>query len=341
MLSMLITREAGTNALAFARRELFQPLGITDAVWPSDPKGNNYGWGDLQLHPRDMAKIGQLFLQRGRWGERQVVSEKWVRQATHPRVEKTSGADHYGYFWWMPGPKFPGVFEAIGRGGQRITVWPAKETVLVYTGGGFNNDHLTPFLLKALKSNTPLPSNPSALAKLREHLTAARKAPAPQAVPKLPPLAAHISGRKYALAANSLEFASLTLEFGRSDEATLGFARLGQTFQCGVGLDNVPRFSTDKLIDLPFACKGSWVDDQTLFLELDRVAGISCYQFTLRFSDHGGSMDGAVNEHWFSERGVARRHHAIVAAKIRSCTSVALLYISVMTEMSDIERKNI
>jgi CubicO group peptidase (beta-lactamase class C family) len=296
VLSVLITRKAGTNALAFARRELFEPLGIRDEAWPSDPKGNNYGWGDLQLHPRDMAKIGQLFLQRGRWGERQVISEKWIGEATRPHVEKTIGTDQYGYFWWMPGPKYPGVFEAIGRGGQRITVWPAKELVLVYTGGGFNNDHLTPFILKALRSNTPLPSNPSALAKLREHLAAARKAPAPQPVPKVPPLAARISGRKYALASNSLEFAALTLQFGKPDEATLRFTRLGQNFQCGVGLDNVLRFSTDKLIDLPFACKGRWLDDETFFLELDRVAGVSCYQFTLHFADHGGSMNVALRE---------------------------------------------
>ena len=74
VLSIVLTRLTGTNALGFARRELFELLGIHDLWWPADPRGHNHGWGDLQMHPRDMAKIGQLFLQRGRWGDRQILS---------------------------------------------------------------------------------------------------------------------------------------------------------------------------------------------------------------------------------------------------------------------------
>jgi CubicO group peptidase (beta-lactamase class C family) len=295
VLSALITRKTGTNALAFARRELFEPLGIRDVAWPADSAGNNFGWGDLQLHPRDMAKIGQLFLQRGRWGERQVISEKWVHDATRAHVPKTAGTDQYGYFWWLPGPKYPGVFEAIGRGGQRIIVWPAKELVVVCTGGGFNNDHLTPFILKALKSDAALPPNPRAIARLRDHLATVRKAPASQPVPKLPPLAARISGRKHALTSNSLDLSAMTLRFDKPAEATLRFTRLKEEFACAVGLDGVLRFSTQNLIDLPFACKGRWLDDQTFFLELDRVAGVSCFHFTIRFGE-GETIDVALKE---------------------------------------------
>jgi CubicO group peptidase (beta-lactamase class C family) len=296
VLSALITRKTGTNALAFARRELFEPLGIHDVAWTADSQGNHYGWGDLQLHPRDMAKIGQLFLQRGRWGERQIISEKWIRQATRAHVEKTTGSARYGYYWWVPGPKYAGVFEAVGRGGQRITVWPDKELVLVYTGGGFNNDHLTPFILKALKSDAPLPSNPQMLAKLRDQLAVAKRPPPPQPVLKLPPLAARISGRQYALTANSLDLTALTIHFDKSADATLRFTRLGDEFTCGVGLDGVPQFSKQHLVDLPFACKGRWLDDQTFFLEVDRVAGVSCFHFTLRFMDDGNSLNVALKE---------------------------------------------
>jgi hypothetical protein len=61
VLSAMISRAAGANALAFARDNLFGPLGIQSAIWPADPQGVTHGWGDLQLHPRDMARIGQLF----------------------------------------------------------------------------------------------------------------------------------------------------------------------------------------------------------------------------------------------------------------------------------------
>jgi CubicO group peptidase (beta-lactamase class C family) len=296
VLSVLITKVAGTNALAFARRELFEPLGIRDAAWPADPHGDNHGWGDLQLHPRDMAKIGQLFLRRGRWGERQIISESWIDSATRAHVERTSGKDQYGYFWWVPGPEYAGVFEAIGRGGQRIIVWPAKELVVVYTGGGFNNDELTKFILKAVKADKPMPANLTATARLREQVNAAKRAPLPQAVPKLPALAARVSGRSYKLNANSLDLSELALQFNGKSEATVRLRRFGQDLSCAVGLDGVLRFSTDMLVELPFACKGGWLDEKTFLLELDRVAEVSCYRFTMAFAEPGSKVSIALKE---------------------------------------------
>lgn len=301
LLSALLTQVTGTNALAFAQRELFHPLGILDSAWPADPEGNNFGWGDLQLHPRDMARLGQLFLQRGRWASRQIVPEGWLRVATLAHVQRTGGKDHYGYYWWVS-DELPGLFEAVGRGGQRITVWPDKELVLVYTGGGFDPGQLAPFILKSLnavksdESDQPLPANPRAAARLREKLAAATRPPAPQPVPELPAMAAHISGKTYTLTANELDLATVTLQFSRSSEATLRFTRLGQELRCPVGLDGVERFSTDKLVELPFACKGRWLTANTFLLELDRVAGISLYRFKLSFADEGNSVTIALSE---------------------------------------------
>jgi CubicO group peptidase (beta-lactamase class C family) len=286
VLSALLTKVTGTNALAFARRELFEPLGIRDVAWPADARGNNHGWGDLQLHPRDMAKIGQLFLRRGLSGDRQIISEEWIREATRAHAKQTENKDQYGYFWWIPGPNYPGVFEAIGRGGQRITVWPAKELVLVYTGGGFNNDDLTPFILRSVRSNPPLSPNSKALARLREQVEAAKHAPVARVTPELPAMAARISGRKYALSANSLDLSAFMLRFN-GKEADLYLKRLDTELNCPVGLDGVARFSTDTLVELPFACKGEWLDDRTFSLELDRVAGVSCYQFRITVREDG------------------------------------------------------
>ena len=296
LLSAIITRATGTNALGFARREWFEPLGIRDVAWPADPHGNNYGWGDLQIHPRDMAKLGQLFLQRGRWGERQVIPERWIETATRPHVEQTGGNDQYGYLWWIPGPPYPGVFEAIGRGGQRITVWPAKKLVLVYTGGGFNPDDLTKFILKSLKSDNPLPANPEMAARLRDRLDAARQPHAPQSLPKLPEIAVRVSSKTYAFSANSLDLGELVLRFDKSAEAKVRFKRLGQELRCPIGLDGVERFSTDTLVELPFACKGQWLSTDTFLLELDRVAGVSCYRFRLTFGKGGKTLSVALNE---------------------------------------------
>jgi CubicO group peptidase (beta-lactamase class C family) len=176
VLSILLTQVAHSNALAFAQAKLFDPLGIRDLSWPADPDGNNHGWGD-QLRPRDMAKIGQLFLRRGRWGDRQIISESWVSAATRPHVEKTVNKDHYGYGWWVKGNDYPGMFEAVGRGGQRINVWPGKDLVLVFTGGGFEPGDLAKFILRAIRSDDSLPANPESITKLKGQLVQATNPP--------------------------------------------------------------------------------------------------------------------------------------------------------------------
>src|SRR5881397_2591909 len=146
-----VTKSVTSTLIGLAIQKGFiEPIGISDVAWPTDPRGNNHGWGDLQMHPRDMARLGQLFLQRGRWGGHQILPEAWVRTATRAHVTRSTNRDHYGYSWWVKGEDYPGMFEAVGRGGQRINVWPARDLVLVFTGGGFEPADLAPFILKAL-----------------------------------------------------------------------------------------------------------------------------------------------------------------------------------------------
>src|SRR2546426_10667573 len=256
LLSAILTQTTGTNALTFARRELFAPLGIHDVVWPADVRGNNHGWGDLQLHPRDMAKLGQLLLPRGRWKNHQVISEDWIRKATRAHVERTSNADHYGYFWWVKGKDYPGMFEAVGRGGQRINVWPAKDLVLVFTGGGFEPGDLAPFILKALKSDNLLPFDRESFARLEERIDAAAKAPSARPLPKMPVMAKHSSGRKFQLATNSMNLKTIRLEFDDTSKALAEVVWEEHRMTVPIGLDGVERFSTNDLINLPQAAKG-------------------------------------------------------------------------------------
>jgi CubicO group peptidase (beta-lactamase class C family) len=296
LLSMILSQAAGTNALAFARRELFEPLGIHDVAWPADPRGNTHGWGDLQMHPRDMAKLGQLFLQRGRWGERQIISEVWIRDATRAHVGRTMNQDRYGYQWWVKGEDFPGMFEAVGRGGQRINVWPAKNLVIVFTGGEFEPGDLAKFIVEALKSDNPLPANPDASVQLREKIVPATKPPAPKPVGKLPPLAAQISGKTFKLSTNTLGFSALTLSFNDSPEAQAELIWNGQGVPFSVGLDAVERFSTNPLVNLPQAAEGEWLNDTTFHLHLDLAGAINYYRFSLTFSQDGKSLKTSMTE---------------------------------------------
>jgi CubicO group peptidase (beta-lactamase class C family) len=219
-------------------------------VWPADGRGNSHGWGDLQLLLRDMAKLGQLFLQHGRWRNRQIIVEGWIAQATRAHVERTSNIDHYGYFWWVKGNDYPGMFEAVGRGGQRINVWPAKDLVLVFTGGGFEPGDLAKFILQALKSDEPLPPNPLATARLREAIAAAARRPAPGKIEELPAMARRISGKNYALSSNTLDVSALSLRFPfLPNRRRRGLGRGGQWMPLSPSLSPlVPRGAREKKI---------------------------------------------------------------------------------------------
>ncbi len=131
LLSCIITESTNMTALEFAREHLFGPLGITDAEWRADPKGNNWGYSSLYLTPHDMAKIGYLFLKEGEWDGEQIVSREWVEEATSVHIHAGTLLDDYGFQWWVS-PR--GYYSAIGYMGQFIHVVPDLDLIVVTTG---------------------------------------------------------------------------------------------------------------------------------------------------------------------------------------------------------------
>jgi hypothetical protein len=211
-------------------------------------------------------------------------------------VERTTNRDRYGYSWWVKGEDYPGMFEAVGRGGQRINVWPAKDLVLVFTGSEFEPGDLAKFILKALKSDAPLPPNPQASARLQERIASAVRPSPSQPVGKLPAIAARISGKTFKLSTNTLGVSALILNFDDSAEAQAELLWNGRRVPFRVGLDAVERFSTNVLVGLPQAAKGRWMNHQTLLLELDLIGAINYYRFKLTFSEGGKSLNASVAE---------------------------------------------
>lgn len=125
-----VAEATGMLPLDFARQALFEPLGFTRVEWLQDPQGLPIGGWGLQLAPRDLARLGYLYLHAGSWAGRQVVSADWTRSATSPHVAGDPGYD-YGYQWWVR-PSIDG-YAAIGRDGQMVAVIPAKDLVVVFT----------------------------------------------------------------------------------------------------------------------------------------------------------------------------------------------------------------
>jgi len=133
ILSGILTRVTGVSSAVYAERKLFKPLGIQLKGWDTDPNGVPVGGNNLSLLPTDMVKLGQLYLNEGRYGSQQVLPKWWVAESIRP----TTYGDHevyggYGYLWYTR-PGGTAAFTAVGFGGQYIYVSPPDKCVIVIT----------------------------------------------------------------------------------------------------------------------------------------------------------------------------------------------------------------
>jgi CubicO group peptidase (beta-lactamase class C family) len=153
LLGELIRRVTGKRVDEYAVEKLFGPMGIDRFVWGSTEDGTVQTGGGLFLRPRDLAKLGQLVLNRGTWNGQRILSEEWIDIST----AKSSGnqLSDYGYQWWLPRELGVRAVMARGYGSQTLSVLPELNTVIVaachdwHGGGQFPSlyvDHLLPLL---------------------------------------------------------------------------------------------------------------------------------------------------------------------------------------------------
>jgi CubicO group peptidase (beta-lactamase class C family) len=139
LISAMLKNRTGLHAMKYAERHLFGPLGIKTYFWWANAEGHSHAGGGLNLTARDTAKLGQLYLNNGRWGDKQVVPEEWVRESCSMHVDLAGPGQPpsgYGYLWWIgaPDPRGNGrqyVSVARGRFGQFIFVAPEHDMVVV------------------------------------------------------------------------------------------------------------------------------------------------------------------------------------------------------------------
>ena len=143
LLSAIIQRATNMSTLEFANQYLFGPLSIEESRWLEDPQGVAGGGDNLYLKPRDMAKIGYLFLKEGNWEGKKIISENWVRTSTSAIVN-WGGELNYGYQWWIDADD--DLYRALGYGGQQINVFHTQDLIVVFTGMNLNFDYAS-FLL--------------------------------------------------------------------------------------------------------------------------------------------------------------------------------------------------
>ena len=274
LVSAIITRLTGKLAEDYAREKLFEPLGITDWHWQREPEGLSIGEGMLALLPRDMAKIGYLYLRHGQWEGRQMLPPGWADVLNHTLVNMHASKDpnlSYSNFMWVFPDKH--AFMANGLHGQLITVFPDLDVVAVTTAREHvQRGALIDGVAAAAKSDSALPPNPEAA----ERLALAIKDAAvekPTAVGPTPELASAISGKTYKFPENDLGLKSVTLfltgpnphleyelalKYPPNSSAAYvapigldGFFRLGSPTLSGINPGHIP------------ALKGTWLNGQT------------------------------------------------------------------------------
>ena len=140
LLAHLIAKGTGGPLIEFAREKLFEPLGILDTEWVAGSNGEPAAASGLRMRPRDLAKIGQLVLNRGRWKERQVVPADWLDASIASRVPADDVLE-YGYQWWLGRGRVDGRawIAGFGNGGQRLVIIPDLDLVVVVMAGNYND----------------------------------------------------------------------------------------------------------------------------------------------------------------------------------------------------------
>jgi CubicO group peptidase (beta-lactamase class C family) len=140
VLGEAIRRASGLRLDRFSETYLFTPLGVSDLSWYLIRPDFVYASGDISLRPRDLAKLGRLYLQGGLWNGSQILSPEWVALSATPAfpMQPWPGCDGYSYGWWPRTETYgTGAFAAEGWGGQALVMMPELDAVVVFTGGSY------------------------------------------------------------------------------------------------------------------------------------------------------------------------------------------------------------
>jgi CubicO group peptidase (beta-lactamase class C family) len=268
MLSAMVQKATGQTVLDYLRPRLFEPLGIENPTWEASPQGISLGGFGLSVRTEDIARFGQLYLQKGVWQGKRLVPAEWIEAATARQVSNGSNPasdweQGYGYQFWRCRH---GYYRGDGAFGQFCVVLPDQDTVVAITSGtrdlqGVLNlvwDHILPGLKKG-----PLPADPKAAPALKKKLAGLSLRPqvgAPSAA-----LAAAVSGKTYVFPANDDKVESISAEF-TAEGAMLAIRKGGQESRVLCGNRGWRRGSSTLVMNgtpQKVAGSGAWTSDDT------------------------------------------------------------------------------
>ena len=292
LLSEIIYRATRVTPHEFAKKYLFTPLKISGSRWLTNDKGINHGWGDLFLHPGDMAKIGQMLLDKGRWQNTQIISEKWITKSLQS-FSKLPDDKGYGYGWWTN--EKVGYYEAAGRGRQTISIIPSKNMVVTMLGGEFDAGEIGKYIFESIKSGTSLPGNPHDHAKLKATLHEISSKPSFKSVKINDGIIQHVNKRSIALEKNIAEIDSIEFQFVSKTKGIVLFYKHGLKEKYPFLFStNTYALAVDPILQLPVALKASFENANDFVLHFNHLCRINNFYF--HFTTKEGSIVTTMEE---------------------------------------------
>ncbi|MEJ0104826.1 MAG: serine hydrolase [Bacteroidota bacterium] len=268
MLSAIIQKTTGKTLLDYLTPRLFEPLGIQYPAWESSPAGiSTGGWG-LKIRTKDIAQLGQLYLQKGMWQGKQLIPAAWVEEATKKQTSNGSSPESdweqgYGYQFWRCRHD---LYRGDGAFGQYCIVFPQQDAVLAITSGTNDMgaimnlvwDHLLPAL-----SDKPVAENKQAFTALQDKLkslslTVIKGKP-------VSPQVKNISKQPYILQPNEEGFTSIAFNLN-TNAPSIEFALQGKSFSIPIG-NGVLKNGTYTIPggeNTPVGTSGAWISPDTL-----------------------------------------------------------------------------
>lgn len=321
LLAAIITARTGQSVLDYLGPRLFEPLGIETPPWQNTPRGINLGGSGLRLRTEDLAKLGQLYLQRGVWNGQRLLTEDWVDRASSTHSDNSTAETNpdstqgYGYQFWRSRHN---SYRADGAFGQFSLILPELDLVIAITNGTTNAqavlDAVWDRILPGIHAEA-LPANPEANARLAETL-ASLEVPSPSFLAADPELAANIAGRVIELPANTLDVASASVRFDDVAVHLTVTSRDGWSETVPAGRTQWLAGETrvwDKaeLERATTASKAGWVDESTLQVRQQCVDTPFTRVWTFVFGE-GGAVSVSIGfepEYWMA-------YNEILAARI-------------------------
>jgi CubicO group peptidase (beta-lactamase class C family) len=298
MLSAIVQRLTGMTLLEYLTPRLFEPLGIEDPTWESCPRGVNVGGWGLSVKTEDIARFGQLYLQKGVWNGRRILSEAWIDDATSAQVSNASGgnadwAQGYGYQFWRCRHD---AYRGDGAFGQFCVMMPDQEAVLAVTSGVGNMqavlDLAWKHLLPAMGAD-PLSAS-GATEKLQGKLAGLALPPAGGTASS--PLASRVSGKTYRFEPNERGVESVAAQFdGEGASFTVLDGNGEHVAECRYDGWKVGWTTLDFGVPKPAAASGAWESEEVFALKVYYVDTPFCVTHRFRFAGDRLDYSSRIN----------------------------------------------